>query len=144
MRLLTFTAILCSAVFAACSERAATPPEENLEEQIDALVFEATASPSEFAARADSLRRVPPREPPPPLTRAQEKCIEDAVSAFRSANQRVLDQLQVIYVDARRAMAAGAPREEIARILERATPLQQQLRPAIETLTAAVRACLAR
>lgn len=144
MRLQALITGLCCAVLLACSDNSASPPEDNLEEQVDALVFEATATPGEFAARADSSRRVPPRETPPSLTRAQQKCIEDAVTVFRQTNQRILDQLQVIYMEARQAMAAGASREDVARILERATPLQQQLRPAIDALTAAVRMCLAR
>ncbi len=141
MRFRTMTALLTTAaILSACSD-SATAPTSTLEEEIEALVFDATASASELAARADTTRRGP-RQEPVRLTDAQKKCIEDAVAAFRAANKDVLDALEAIHVKARAAKAAGATRAEIARILEQATPLLERLRPATEALHQKIRACL--
>lgn len=140
MRFRTITLLLTTAILAACSDNS-TAPTTPLEDEIEALVFESTASASDFAARADTTRRTPTREPRR-LTDAQRKCIEDAVAAFRAANKEVLDALQAIHAEARAALAAGATRQEIARILEKATPLYERLRAASQALNAKIRACL--
>jgi hypothetical protein len=141
MRFRTITVLLTTtAILAACSD-SSTAPTTPLEEEIEALVFESTASAADFAARADSTRRVPERDRPR-LTEAQKQCIEDAVAAFRAAHKETLEALQAIHAEARAAMKAGATRQEIARILEKAAPLFQRLRAANEALHEKIRACL--
>ncbi|MGH7712531.1 MAG: hypothetical protein ACREOG_14670, partial [Gemmatimonadaceae bacterium] len=80
----------------------------------------------------------------PQLTTEQRQCIQAAIEAFREANKATLDALQEIYQKAREARAAGASRQEVARILEQAQPLLERLRSAHEALIEAIRACLGR
>jgi hypothetical protein len=146
MQFRTITALLCTAtILAACSD-SATAPSPAVETELDEIVFETSASADDVAAAQD--RRDTPRGQPtlarPRLTEQQKQCIQDAVADFREANKGLLEQLQAIHKKAREAYAAGATREEIARILEQAKPLLERLRAAHEALHKAIRACLAR
>ena len=145
MQVRTITALLCTAaILAACSD-SATAPTPAVETELDELVFEVSAQPNDVAAaqdRRDTPRGKPTRERPR-LTEEQKQCIQDAVADFRAANKELIDQLQAIHQKAREAKAAGATREEIARILEQAKPLLERLRAAHEALHKKIRACLA-
>jgi hypothetical protein len=146
MQFRTITALLCTAtILAACSD-SATAPNPAVETELDEIVFETSASADDVAAaqdRRDNPRGVATRDRPR-LTEEQKQCIQDAVADFREANKGLLEQLQAIHKKAREAYAAGATREEIARILEQAKPLLERLRAAHEALHKAIRACLAR
>ncbi len=146
MQFRTITALLCTAaILAACSD-SATGPTPAVETELDEIAFETSASADDVAAAQD--RRDTPRGKPtrdrPRLTDEQKKCIQDAVADFREKNKELLEQLQAIHQKAREAKAAGASREEIARILEQAKPLIERLRAAHEALHQAIRACLTR
>jgi hypothetical protein len=136
--LLTTTALL-----AACSD-SATAPNTSLETELEDVVFDVSASPNDVAAAVD--RRTPPGRRGPerkPLTEEQRKCVADAIEAFREANKATLEQLKEIHQKAREAYAAGASREEVARILQTAQPLLERLREAHQALHEKIRACLA-
>lgn len=146
MQFRTITALLCTtAILAACSD-SATAPTPAAETELDELVVEMSAQANDVAAaqdRRDTPRGKPVRERPR-LTEEQKQCIQDAVAEFRAANKDLIEQLQAIHKQAREAKAAGATREEIARILAEAKPLLERLRAAHEALHKAIRACLAR
>ena len=146
MRFRTITALLTTtAILAACSD-SATAPSPSVEAELEEVIFDISAEPNDVAAAQDRRERPtttaqPPRERR--LTEAQRQCIKDAVEAFRTANQSVLEQLQAIHKKAREAVAAGATRAEVRRILEQAKPLLERLRAAHEALHQKIRACLA-
>lgn len=145
MKFRTITALLCAtAIIAACSD-SATAPSPTVETQLDELAFETTASADDIAAAQDRRdAQGKPTRDRPRLTEEQKQCIQDAVADFREAHKDLIDQLIAIHKKAREAKAAGASREEIARILEEAKPLLERLRAAHEALHKAIRACLAR
>ncbi|HJU75565.1 MAG TPA: hypothetical protein VJ717_17610 [Gemmatimonadaceae bacterium] len=146
MRFRTITALLITtAALAACSD-SATAPSPSVETELDEVIFDISAEPNDVAAAQDRRDRpttaaTPPRERR--LTEAQRQCIKDAVEEFRTANAAVLEQLQAIHKKAREAVAAGATRAEVRRILEQAKPLLERLRAAHEALHQKIRACLA-
>jgi hypothetical protein len=147
MQFRTITALLCAtAILAACSDSATAPNPAAVETQLDELAFETSASADDVAAAQD--RRDNPRGTATTdrrrLTEQEKQCIEDAIADFREANKGLLEQLLAIHKKAREAYAAGATRAEIARILEQAKPLLEQLRAAHEALHKTIRACLAR
>ena len=146
MQFRTITALLCTtAILAACSD-SATAPTPAVETELDEIVFETSASADDIATAQDK-RDTPRGKRPvvrPRLTEEQKQCIQDAIAEFRAAHKELIDQLQAIHQKAREAKAAGATREEIARILEEAKPLLERLRAAHEALHKAIRACLAR
>ncbi|MGQ0642735.1 MAG: hypothetical protein ACT4P6_18480 [Gemmatimonadaceae bacterium] len=145
MRFRTITALLTTtAILAACSDSVTTPTPA-LDAELEEIVFDVSASPNDVAAAAE--RRDRPRGERPPerrLTEEQKQCIQDAIEAFREANKETLAALQAIHQKAREAKAAGATREEVARILQQAQPLLERLRSAHEALHEKIRACLAR
>lgn len=146
MRFRTISVLLCTtAIVAACSD-SATAPAPAVEAELEELMFDVSAQPNDAAAaqdRRDTPRGARTRERPR-LTEEQKQCIQDAIADFREANKALIEQLQEIHQKAREAKAAGASREEIARILEQAKPLLERLRAAHEALHKAIRACLAR
>lgn len=145
MQFRTITALLCTAtILAACSD-SATAPSPAVETELDEIVFETSASADDVAAAQDRRdTRGKPTPVRPRLTEEQKKCIQDAIADVRATHKELIDQLQAIHQKAREAKAAGATREEIARILEQAKPLLERLRAAHEALHKAIRACLAR
>jgi len=145
MRFRTITALLTTTVILAACSDGATAPNPSVEAELEEVVFDASASPNDVAAAAE--RRDRPRGQTPPdrrLTDEQKQCIQDALEAFREANKETLAALQEIYQKAREAKAAGASREEVARILAQAQPLLERLRAAHEALHEKIRACIAR
>ena len=146
MRFRTITALLTTtAILAACSD-GVSAPSQSLESELEQVVFDVTASPNDVAAAAERRDR-PPRGPLPPvrrLTEEQKQCVQDAIAAFREANKETLAALQAIHQQAREAYAAGASREEVARILQQAQPLLERLRNAHQELHEKIRTCLAR
>lgn len=141
MRFRTITALLIStAILAACSDSATAPTSASLEAELAAVVQERSASPNELASAQD--RRDGRRPVRDALTERQKSCIEAAVAEFRAANKGILDELEAIHKQAREARAAGATRQEIARILNQAAPLLERLRAANEALHKKIRACL--
>jgi hypothetical protein len=145
MRFRTITVLLTTAIIAACSE-SATAPSQPLDAELEALMFDVSASPNDVAAAVE--RRDTPRGKAPPaprrLTDEQKQCVQDAIADFRAANEDVLDALKAIHQKAREAHAAGATRAEVAAILEEAKPLLERLREAHKALHETIRACLAR
>lgn len=142
MRIRTISVLLSmTAILAACSD-STTAPSAALESELEEVMLETSASPNEVALAQDRRDRKPPRGGDR-LTDKQKECIQDAITAFRSANKEVLDALKAIHQKAREAKAAGATRAEVARILEDAKPLLERLRAAHEALHKEIRACLA-
>jgi len=141
MRFRTITSLLITtAILAACSDSATAPTPASLEAELEAVVTERSATPNELASAQDRRDgRQPPRDR---LTERQKACIETAVAEFRAANKGILDELEAIHKQAREARAAGATRQEIARILNQATPLLERLRAARAALYQKIRACL--
>lgn len=145
MRFRTITLLFAAtAMLAACSD-SATAPTTSLETELEDVIFDVSASPNDVAAAVDARGTPPTRRGPErkPLTEAQRKCVHDAIEAFREANKATLEALQEIHKKAREAYAAGATREEIARILQTAQPLLERLREAHQALHEKIRACIA-
>jgi Spy/CpxP family protein refolding chaperone len=76
------------------------------------------------------------------LTEAQRNAIRALVEAFHAANAADLAALRTIHQQVRDAIRAGKSREEIRAIAQRAEPILERLRPAMQALHAAIWAVL--
>ena len=76
------------------------------------------------------------------LTEAQKTQITALIAAFQTANQADLDAIKAVFEEARAAHQAGATREQIAAILQKAKPAMERVRAAEAKLNADIRALL--
>ena len=84
----------------------------------------------------------PCADPKLKLTEAQKTQITALIAAFESANRADLDAVRKIHEEARAAHAAGATREQIKVILEKARAPMERLRAAAVALNAGIQAIL--
>ena len=76
------------------------------------------------------------------LTDSQKTQITALIAAFEAANAADLDAIRKVHEEARAAHKAGAPREQIAAILEKARAPMERVRNAQVALTAGILALL--
>ena len=89
-----------------------------------------------------SPRPHPCADPNLRLTDAQKTQITALIAAFEAANRADLDAVRKIHEEARAAHAAGATREQVKAILEKARAPMERLRVAQTALNAAIQAIL--
>lgn len=90
------------------------------------------ASPAARPCQAENVR----------LTDAQKTQITALIAAFETANRADLDAIKAVHAEARAAHQAGATREQIKAILDKASAAMQRVHAAQHALQAAIDALL--